>query len=491
VGWLPKWPGLAHEVALPPLDFLADVRLLMARAHSVPVFAIGVVAALVIRAAILAAILGFTRTRFGFALRFYLAALAPAFLASGLDFSGRAILYAYLIWAGLLVTVVTFGALGAAPWMGSDRLSRALADSGHYAFRLGPITAYLIALTIVGVIGRNPGGAGPVLIVPISGALTAFMVWRLSVPPNRRLSFGGFAITAVAAVVIIVAITVVIRGNDHPTTNPRTQRGSLVLVPGVDTSTGNGALFKLDPRTLGFSCRQTYYYSYRGLGSGGKSQGEAWCPIRTGAPYTKADTTRPLQLLTTRLRAQIALLPRPVTIVTHSQGAWIAWSEITEDGDASPVRALVMLAPFNEGLAPYPPTGHSGAGAAGGAAARIVTNLGRWLGINQFDPDAPLARQLQGTSGAVGRLVGRPLPPRVRGLAVLARIDLPLEPRPWPHQLPEACPGWLTHAALPTSARVATTVVHFLHRDPVDPCPDWILAIGHATEAFGAPSPAA
>jgi hypothetical protein len=365
-----------------------------------------------------------------------------------------------------------------------------LVDSGRYSFRFAAIAAYLVALTIVGTLGRNPGGAGPVLIVPLSGALTAFMAFRLSTPPNRRLSFGGFGIIAATTAVILVAVAVVVRGNDHPTANPRAQRGSLVLVPGVDTSTGNGALFKLDPRTLGFSCRQTYYYSYRGLGSGG-TQGEAWCPIRTGAPYQKADTTRPLQLLTARLRAQIALLPRPVTIVTHSQGAWIAWSEITADGAESPVRALVMLAPFNEGLAPYPPTGHSGAGAAGGAAARIVTDLGRSLGINQFDPDAPLARQLQGTEGAVERLVGRPLPSRVRGLAVLARADLPLEPRPWPNQLPEVCPGWLTHPALPTAARVATTVVHFLHRDAVETCPDWVLGLGHATEAFGAPSPAA
>jgi hypothetical protein len=110
VGVLPRWPGLAHEVALPPLDFFADVRVLMARAPSTPLFAVGVGAALVARAALLAAVLGFTRRRFGFAVRFYLAALVPAVAASGLDFSGRAILYAYLIWAGLLIALLTFGA---------------------------------------------------------------------------------------------------------------------------------------------------------------------------------------------------------------------------------------------------------------------------------------------------------------------------------------------------------------------------------------------
>ena len=64
---------------------------------------------------------------------------------------------------------------------------------GPGAFRFVAVAAYLVALTIVGLLGRNPGGAGPVLIVPVSGALSAVIVWRLSVPPNRRLSFGSFA----------------------------------------------------------------------------------------------------------------------------------------------------------------------------------------------------------------------------------------------------------------------------------------------------------
>jgi hypothetical protein len=52
---------------------------------------------------------------------------------------------------------------------------------------------------------------------------------------------------------------------------------------------------------LGFSCQQTLYYSYRGSGVGGP-QGVARCPIRTGAPYGEADTTRPLRNLASALR---------------------------------------------------------------------------------------------------------------------------------------------------------------------------------------------
>ncbi len=32
--------------------------------------------------------------------------------------------------------------------------------------------------------------------------------------------------------------------------------GSLMLVAGVDTSTGNGALFRFDPHAIGYSCAQ-------------------------------------------------------------------------------------------------------------------------------------------------------------------------------------------------------------------------------------------
>jgi hypothetical protein len=487
---LPRWPGLAQEVALPPLDFFADVRALMARGPSIPVFAVGVIATLVARAALLATIIGFTRRRIAFALRFYLAALAPAVLAAGLDFSGRAILYAYLIWAGLLLAIVTFGALGAAPWGGRDTLHGALARAARHGFRSGTLALYLVALAIVGGVWRRPGEASQVLVVPLSGALTAFMARRLSVAPSR-LSLRRVAIVATAAVVVIAAIGIAVPrlggSSDLAIRAPR--RGSLLLIAGVDTSTGKGALFKFDPRAVGFSCRQTFYYSYRGPGRGGP-QGDARCPIVRGAPYSKADTTRPLRQLVSALRAQLTGLPAPVVVVTHSQGAWIAWSEITADHDAS-VNALVMLAPFNEGLAPYPPTGADGAGAAGGAAVRLVTDLGRSLGINEFDPDAPLARELQATPGAVERLVARRLPRTVRGAAVLARADLPLEPRPWPHGLPEACPGWLTHAALPTSSRVAAVIDRFLQGHRLSTCPRWVTALGHATDAFGTPTPAA
>ncbi|MDQ1532937.1 MAG: hypothetical protein QOF28_698 [Actinomycetota bacterium] len=482
---LPRWPGLAHEVALPPLDLFADVRVLMARATSVPLFLLGVVVALVARAAVLAAVLGFTRRRFELALRFYVAALVPAVVASGLDFSGRAILYAYLIWAGLLVVIITFIALGASAWIGAESLRAAFATAFRRRFRFGALAVYLVALTLIGFVVRRPGEASQVLAVPISGVLTALAARRLSTEPAPLSRPIAIAVAVVATVAIVFGAT---RLGDNPQKAASSARGgSLLLVAGVDTSTGSGALFRFDPEALGFTCNQTYYYSYRGPGRGGP-KGDARCPIRTGARYQKSDTTRPLGQLASALHAQLAGLPRPVVIVTHSQGAWIAWKEITTNRDPS-VSALVMLAPFNQNLAPYPPSGTNRAGAAGGAAARIVTDLSRSAGISKFDPDAPLARELQGTPGAVERLVARPLPPTVRGLAVLARADLPLDPRRWPNRLPETCPGWLTHPALPTAAVVTATIDDFLRGNPIPTCPDWVIDLGHTTDAFGAPGP--
>lgn len=243
LGWIPRWPGLAHEVALPPLDLIADVRVLTARASTTWVFVLGVIAMLAIRASILAAVLGFTSRRLRFAVRFYLAALAPALLASGLDFSGRAILYAYLIWGGLLVTVATFIVLGCLPWIGPDTLHASFGVAQRERFRIGALCSFLVVLALLGSAWRHPGEAVQVLIVPVSAALTAAMARWLSAPPKRRRVSRGFAITATVGVVILLAAAVAVArsGQGSQSATPAHRNGSLMLVAGVDTSTGKPA----------------------------------------------------------------------------------------------------------------------------------------------------------------------------------------------------------------------------------------------------------
>jgi hypothetical protein len=486
-GVLPRWPGLAHVVALPPLDLFADVRVLVATAPSPLLFVVGLLLSIGVRTAVLAAMLGSFRQHRGFALRFYLAALVPALLAAGLDFSGRSVLYGYLVWGGLLVTLVTLLVLAPVPWTHADRLRHGLGTAFHFRLRIGTVVLYLVALMALGLLIRQPGRLVQVAVVPLSAALTALAILRLDRRPERRLpSWAAAAVTLVVLLALVGAVLVVPGGAAPRPTTPRAA-GSLFLVPGADTASGDGALFHLDPATLGYSCAQTTYFSYAGTGHGAGRR-DAVCPIRRGAPYTKSDTERPLAQLRTTFLAQLATLPRPVLVVTHSQGAWIAWSGLSRhDRRASGVDALVMLAPFDQALAPYPRSGHDGRGVVGGEAVRLVTHLGKTTGFSSFSADAPLVRELQATPGAVERLFDRPLDRRVRALALVSRFDLPLVPSGWSNGVAEACPGWVSHGAQPTSSTVLAAASRFLQGASPGTCPSWVRHAAEVTEAFGAP----
>jgi hypothetical protein len=85
-GVLPRWPGLPHLVALPPLDLFADTRWLLTRATGYPSLAAGLTLSLAVRVLVLAYLLGGpTRERLGFAARFYALAFVPALLVAQLQ----------------------------------------------------------------------------------------------------------------------------------------------------------------------------------------------------------------------------------------------------------------------------------------------------------------------------------------------------------------------------------------------------------------------
>lgn len=484
---LPRWPGLGHQVALPPLDLFADIRVLVAEAPSPGVFVVGLAAALAVRVTVLALLLRPSARRVGFALCFYLVAMPLGILAAALDASARAMLYAYVHWAGLLATLGAFVALAAAPWVGSGRMRDALAHARKHHLRVGALILYLIVLGALGTMLRHPGDEVQIAVVPLSAALTAVCATRLEAAPRTRVPrrvFAGLVAAILSAFVLLVALAY--RTGDPPQRAAR-RAGSLLLVAGVDTSTGKGSLYGLDPRALGYSCAQTFYFSYAGQGSGGPRRGAA-CPIRTGAPYHPADTLRPLAVLAAAFRDQVADLPRPVTVVTHSQGAWVAWAGLAARQTPS-VRDVVMLGAFPGSLADYPPPGRDDRGAIVAAALRALTDTGRAIGLSNFDPDAPLARELQATPGAVEALLAQPLPRRTRAAALLSRWDLPLIRTGWPRGVLEACPGWSPHGHFPRSAPVLETARDLLERRTTPGCPTWVRALGHATEAFGAPRP--
>ena len=239
-GVLPRWPGLAHLVALPPLDLFADVRVLVASAPSPLLFVVGLVLAVGVRAAVLAAMLGSFRARVGFTLRFYLAALVPAFLAAGLDFSGRSMLYGYLVWAGLIITVVTLVVLAPVPWTGAERVRRGLGIAFHQRLRGGVVFVYLVALMVLGLLVRDPGRTVQVVLVPPSALLTVLAIGRLARRPTRHVSSWVAVGVTLGVIVALVAAVLIVPGGGAPSTTPRAA-GSLFLVAGADTASGDGA----------------------------------------------------------------------------------------------------------------------------------------------------------------------------------------------------------------------------------------------------------
>jgi hypothetical protein len=487
---IPQWAGVVQMVALPPLDLFADVRVLMADAPSRVVFAVGVAASVGARTVVFAALLGFSRRSVGFVVRFYLAALPFAIVAAGLDFTGRAVLYAYLVWLATLVTILSFLVLGASPWMGAESLRDALGRALRWSRRLGVLVAYLIVLALVGSLVPARRAWVAVALVPLSALMTAAAAWRLERAPRSRNepTRPRPAPARVAAALVALGLTVASApGETNRALRART--GSLFVVAGVDTSSGDGSMFRLDPRALGYRCSQTFYFSYAGAGNGARRH-DATCPIVSGAPYHEADTTRPLRALVATFADQVAPLPRPVVVVTHSQGAWIARAAVAA-GRAAGVSRVVMLGAFAENLAAYPPRGESAPGVVGGDVVRLVTGLGRAVGVSSFDADAPLARELQATPGAIESLFDQPLPRRVSALAVLSKLDLPLVPDAWLPGVTESCPGWSLHRGLPTSRAVMETARRFLDGRDVGSCSWWARALARPVTAFGIPPPTA
>lgn len=195
----------------------------------------------------------------------------------------------------------------------------------------------------------------------------------------------------------------------------------------MDTSSGHGAAYRLDPPAIGFSCERVFYFSYRGPGEGAPP-GEAPCPIRLHRPYSQTATQRPLSVLTESFAAQVEAIngetgDAPVVVVTHSQGAAIAWQALA-GGRASGVSHLIVLGGFPHSPVGYPPPSVDGPGRVGGDVLRVLSWASRFLEVGAFDPDTTLARELLARPDGLEAVFGRPLPPGVTGATVFATMDL-------------------------------------------------------------------
>ncbi|SFB92875.1 hypothetical protein SAMN05421773_101563 [Streptomyces aidingensis] len=488
-GVLPRWPGLVHLVALPPLDLIADLRLLMAVSSGYPQFLAGLAAALALRVTVLAFLLGGARgPALRYAARYYLAVLPAALPAAGLLLGAGALLFYGLFWAGTAAVLLVTALTAAVPWAAPPRLARGCATAARHGMRLGTVGACLAALAVIGAVADVTRPAGPVLLVPVSALLTFAAARALRADPGlravRRL------VAAVPAAGIAALALVAATGPAGPPTAPEPQEprpGSLMLMSGVDSASGLGAILEIDPHTLGYRCGQTFYYSYAGPGDG-QPRNLAMCPPTGGAPYGPGDTLRPTAELITFLEAQLTSLPRPVTLATHSQGVWITW-EAAADGRLPGVSELVLTGPFPQNPVPYPPQGEPGRSRPAADVARLVAGLPRPGGTSAFEPDSPLGREWLARPRAVGRTLARPLPPGVRALGVASVFDLPL--MPGGPDLPgaaDACPVPVIHPNLPYATEFRRAVTAFLERRPLPDCPRWRSLVGPVFRPFAVPA---
>ncbi|MDG4765500.1 hypothetical protein O7632_15545 [Solwaraspora sp. WMMD406] len=467
-GVLPRWPGLAHLVAMPPIDLYTDLRLLLTRAPSVPWFAAGLVGAVAVRVGVLALMLGgLTWRRLRLAATIYLAVLPVLLLAAEVTYIAAAVLYSRLFWPGVGVLALVAAIVAPMPWQGSTRLRSAWRRSWRTGLRVWVTIPYVVLLVGVGVLAeRYP--ALTVATVPVSGLLTATAIRLLSRPapayPRLRL-VAATAAFLVATMVFIATRTV------RPTDPAPPRAGSILLMSGINSASGRGTIFGTRTDVLGYTCAQTFYFSYAGTGDG-QPQGRATCPIRTGAPYQRSDTQRPFAEQVETFADQVRDLPRPLVVASHSHAVWVAWAALTTDA-TDRVDTLILIGPFPDSPAHYLPAGRNGPGRVGSDLLRLLVPISDWVDFH-FEPDAPAARELLAPANGGAAVLRTSLPPRVRSLAVTSATDLPLMPDGW--RLPvtrNACPIREAHPYLPDTPAFYHEVDRFLAGRPGLTCPPW------------------
>ncbi|MBB1245743.1 hypothetical protein GL263_19590 [Streptomyces durbertensis] len=469
VGVLPRWPGLVHAVALPPIDLYSDLRVLLARAHSEPEFFAALAVVLAVRVVVLCLLTGgLTWARARFVLLFYVLVGVPLALAGLMGFMAQSLLYSRLFWASVsLVALVWFGT-AALPWQRTTRLRTAFREAWGNGLRVAVLLPYAVALLLLGALADlRPGWS--LALVPVSAVLTGAAVLALRRPPRGRPLLRLAAAAAAFAVAATVFVTT--RGGEGYGQRAAERSGSLLLMSGINSSSGSGAIFETEVERLGYGCEQTYYFSYAGTGDG-QPRGVATCPIRTGAPYVPRDTQRPMAEQVRTFAEQVRELPQPVVVAGHSHAVWVAWQAVAE-GKAPEVDTLLLVGPFPQSPLGYPPAGKRGEGRVAGDLLRLVVPLAAHVDF-VFEPDAPAARELLATPDGASTALAEPLPPGVRSLSVTSATDLPLMPDGW--RLPvdrNVCPQRVAHPYLPIRPVFYHEVNRFLADEPPLRCPAW------------------
>ena len=490
VGVLPRWPGLTHLVALPPLDLITDIQALLVFSTSWPVLLAGLLVSLAVRSAVLATLLGgLTRARFALALRFYLLALPLCLLAAVPLYAAKAVLFYLLFWIGTALALVALFVLGAAPWLAEEgRLRAGFSRAARGGFRAGTLGAYVAALTVLGFLADVMGEAGSVALVPVSAALTYGTAWMLRSDPGFRVARRAVALLPAAGAVALFWVVMAGPPEGPPAADGQgagTREGSIMLMSGVDSSSGSGAILEIDPGYMGWSCDQAVYFSYAGPGDG-QPQADAHCPIDHGAPYEAPDTLRPTSELVGFLSAMSEGLTPPGVIAGHSQGVWLLW-EAAAEGRLRNTGAIVLVGAFPENMVSYAAEGERGGGAVGRRFVQMIVQLPRPGGTSVFDVDSPLGREWLGHPEAVERTLAKPLPEGLQALSIASVFDLPMVSDHRIRGAANACPVPVVHPNLPYSSELQDVIVAFLDGEPLPRCPAWRTLIGPLFRHFASP----
>jgi pimeloyl-ACP methyl ester carboxylesterase len=489
LGVVPTWPGLVQAVSLPPLGLTADLRIVVVDAPGYPQFLFGVVLSLIVRSIVLAAMIGWSRATVTFAVRIHVMAFPLAAVAAMGLFAAPATMFYLLFWIGAAVAVGSELLVTAMAFSGETTLRGAVAIAGRSWLRLGTVGAYLVTLLVLGAIGDMSGA--PVALIPLSAALTAVTAWMLLDDPGWRWlvcvrrSLAGLGATGATALVLVVAT-----GPPEPQAPdglPDRRQGSVLLMSGVDSSSGSGAVLELDPRSLGFSCEQTFYFSYAGPGDG-QPRNAARCPIRTGAPYEPTHTYRSTEALVDHVVAQVQDLPAPVTVLTHSQGAWVMWETLARHG-ALGVSDLVLIGPFPDNPVAYPADRSPVPGRVGtDIIDTVIGAMARRGGFSQFTYDSPLATELLADPAASDAVWERPLPAGVRTMAIPSVFDLPFQVRTRTlRSAVNSCPLPVSHPNLPYAVEFVEATNRHLDGRTQPGCPWWRTSVGPLFSGFSAP----
>jgi hypothetical protein len=290
----------------------------------------------------------------------HLVALPPlVLLAAQLDFVAHAALYSRLFGVALGLLVAAFLLIAAAPFAAGEQHQwwPAWRRSGGAGFRVADLAAYAVVLVGLGALAEVVPDLAIAVLVPVSGVATWLVVARLRAPApsHARLHLAGAAALGLA----VFALVVVTRGQPWHVA-PDQHPGDAIVMSGINSASGEGAIFELEPERVGFTCERFHYFSYAGPGDG-QPRGSAACPKREGAPYEPEDTQRPFEEQVALLVEQSADLEPPITVFAHSQAAWVAWVAAVDGGLPRPA-SLVLVGPFPSSPLAYPPTGERGPG---------------------------------------------------------------------------------------------------------------------------------